>query len=93
MELILIQLTSGDTVLGKHLDETDETITIGKPMQLMLDPTQGGVGMIPYMAIFTQQELPEYIFNKDHVIGEFPVHESFAEAYIKQTTGNELGGE
>ncbi len=101
-EVIMIKLVSGDVILGKgNLDDLGEVfITIDKPMQLMLDPTQGGVGMIPYDAIYTQQESDSQEFRSIDVMHTLEVHETFEEAYIKQTTGIEtqlpeieLGGE
>jgi len=93
--IAILKLISGDVVMGKmNTDELQEdTIVVSKPMQLMLDPTQGGVGMIPYDAIFTQIEPEEQVFKTSHVMHTLPVHETFEEAYIKQTTGIELGGE
>ena len=88
----IVKLVSGDVIMGR-MDFTelanDEEITIEKPMQLMLDPTQGGVGMIPYDAIFTQTEPNEIVFRTEHIMHDMPVHSTFEEAYIKQTTGIE----
>ncbi len=92
MKTIMIKLVTGDVVLGRA-DEADllkEEITIEKPMQLMLDPTAGGVGMIPYDAIFTQSEPDSQTFETIHIVHQMEVHPSFEEAYIKQTTGIEL---
>ncbi len=92
MATIMIKLVTGDVVLGKGdlEDLNKEEITIEKPMQLMLDPTAGGVGMIPYDAIFTQEEPDSQTFKSIHVIHPMSVHASFEDAYIKQTTGIEI---
>ncbi len=96
MKIVMFKLVSGDVVLGKIEDEilitdTDlDTITVAKPMQLMLDPTQGGVGMIPYDAVFCQIEQEEHNFRTIDIMHPMPVHETFEEAYIKQTTGIDL---
>ncbi len=92
-EIKLFKLVSGDVVLGK-LDPEDlnkKEFMVEKPMQLMLDPAQGGIGMIPYNALYSQQEPEEHSFKVEHVMEFIPVHESFEEAYIKQTTGIEVG--
>ncbi len=88
----MIKLVDGDVVLGKlDLDDLkNETITIEKPMQLMLDPTQGGVGMIPFNAVYTQQELETCTIRSIDVMYPMSVHETFKEAYLKQTTGIDL---
>jgi hypothetical protein len=90
-EIGIIKLVSGDVVMGRMdlAEMADGTLVVEKPMQLMLDPTQGGVGMIPYDAIFTQIEQDSVTFKAEHVMHDMPVHETFEEAYIKQTTGIE----
>ncbi len=93
METIMFKLVSGDVVMGKgdlSKIETDEKFIVEKPMQLMLDPTQGGVGMIPYDAIFSQSEIDSQEFRTKDVMHTVEIHDSFKEAYLKQTTGIEL---
>ena len=92
MELRMIKLVTGEVVIGKELEAVvGEGLRLAKPMTLMLDPMQGGVGMIPYDAIYTQVECEKYSWKTEHIIDpEMPIHESFEEAYIKQTTGIEL---
>ncbi len=96
MKIVMFKLVSGDVVLGKidqdiFITDTDiDTIIVENPMQLMLDPTQGGVGMIPYDAVFTQEEKEEQTFRMKDIMHEMKVHETFEEAYIKQTTGIEI---
>jgi len=91
MKITIVKLVTGDVVMGKLDTEntTDEKMRLLKPMTLMLDPMQGGVGMMPYDAVFSQKE-PEFMdFDTIHIVHEIPVHETFEEAYIKQTTGIE----
>jgi hypothetical protein len=94
-EIGIFKLVSGDVIIGKfdksQLQEDEVVVT--KPMQLMLDPTQGGVGMLPYDAIFSQIEPEDFTFKTRHVMHEIPVHKSFEDAYIQHTTGIMLGGE
>jgi hypothetical protein len=89
MEIKMIKLVNGEVVLGGIKEETDDKIVFSKPMQLMLDPMQGGVGMIPYDAVYIQEELEEFSFDKKHIMHEMKVHSSFEDAYNKQTTGIE----
>lgn len=89
MELKMVKLVTGDVVLGKVQSENEDELIFDKPMILMLDPMQGGVGMIPYNAIYTQKEPEEASFAKKFIIEEMEIHSSFEEAYIKQTTGIE----
>ncbi len=91
-EIKLFKLVNGDVVLGK-LDKEDlknEEIIVDKPMQLMLDPANGGIGMLPYNALYSQSEPEEWSFKVEHIMEFIPVHESFEEAYIKQTSDIEV---
>ncbi len=91
-EIKLFKLVSGDVVLGKMdlEDLNKEEVIVDKPMQLMLDPTQGGIGMIPYNALYSQIEPEELPFKVEHIMEFIPVHSTFEDDYIKQTTGIEV---
>ncbi len=91
MNLQMIKLVTGEVVLGKADDSVSkEEITLLKPMTMMLDPMQGGVGMIPYDAIYTQEEPETITFSRLHIIDAgMAIHPSFEDAYLKQTTGLE----
>ncbi len=95
MKTVMFKLVSGDVVLGKgdlgNLGDLSKEITIEKPMQLMLDPTQGGIGMMPFEALYVQKELESHTFRTIDIMYELEVHESFEEAYVRQTTGIETG--
>lgn len=85
MKLKMIKLVTGEVVIGDIIDINDEIITMSKPMLLMLDPTQGGVGMIPYDIIYTQQELESKVFKIMHIIEEnMYIDKSFSDAYVDQ---------
>jgi len=91
MEMKMIKLVTGEVVIGKEINLSDDgLLTLGRPMTLMLDPMQGGVGMIPYDAIYTQEECEEHSWEDQHIMHDLKIHESFVDAYIKQTTGIEL---
>jgi hypothetical protein len=87
--IIMLKLVTGEVVMGKLKEESGETTTLLKPMTLMLDPMQGGVGMIPYDAIYTQEEQEEASWRSEVIMHDMKVHSTFEEAYIKQTTGIE----
>jgi len=89
-KLQMIKLVTGEVVMGEEI-QTDETVLIlKKPMTLMLDPMQGGVGMLPYDAIYTQEENEEQIFEKKYIVHNLKIHPSFADAYFKQTSPIEV---
>ncbi len=85
-ELRIVKLVSGDVVMG-NMDENDlENIefVMDKPMQLVLDPSRGGIGMMPYNALYSQIEPEEHTFKTIHVMEFIPVHSSFEDAYTNQ---------
>ncbi len=86
---VMLKLVTGEVVMGKLKEDRGDCITLLKPMTLMLDPMQGGVGMIPYDAVYTQEEPEEVTWRADVIVHDMKVHPSFEEAYIKQTTGIE----
>ena len=93
-DIVMLKLVTGEVVMGALKEEVSGEngyTTLEKPMTLMLDPMQGGVGMIPYDAIYTQKEVDEFSWRADVIVHTMDVHESFEEAYIKQTTGIEVG--
>lgn len=92
-EIVIIKMVTGDVVMGRLGGEgsSETTTKLLRPMTLMLDPMQGGVGMMPYDAVFSQQEPEDIVFKDEHIVHTIPVHHSFEEAYIKQTTGIETG--
>jgi hypothetical protein len=90
MELIMLKLVNGEVVMGKNLDETDTHYFIGKPVVLMMDPIQQGIGMIPLDIMYTGKEVETQIIEKHFVMYELPVQKEFEEGYIKQTSGIEL---
>lgn len=90
MEIVMIKLVSGEVVMGRKGEETSQELKIEKPMVLMLDPVQGGIGMMPYDIHFSQKELESLTVNKDHILHTIDYAKDFEDAYIKQTSGIEV---
>jgi hypothetical protein len=93
MKIAMYKMITGEIVIGEVIEENEEVLTLKKPKLLMLDPMQGGVVMVPYDAIYTQEELEEFTFQRKFIIHPMTVHQTFEEAYIKQCTGIELAEE
>jgi len=69
--LAIIQLSNSENIIGPisystHPDE--ESITVEYPMSLMLDPMSGGLGMMPYLAIYTGTLADSKTFSKKHIV-------------------------
>jgi len=86
-ELEMIKLVTGEVVLGELIGINDG-ITLKKPMTLILDPMQGGIGMMPYDAVYTQEESEEHTYSDNHIMHNMKIHPSFADAYFKQTSND-----
>lgn len=84
METTLIKMfkiITGDVILGS-VENTETGVTVHKPVQLILDPTQGGAGMIPYGAVFTQEEIPALDIKEEHIVHYLPISAPFMDAYL-----------
>jgi len=69
--LAIIQLSNSENIIGPisystHPDE--DSITVEYPMSLMLDPMSGGLGMMPYLAIYTGTLSDSKTFSKKHIV-------------------------
>jgi hypothetical protein len=71
METIaILQLTNSENIIGViHTASDTDSITIDNPMSLMLDSMSGGLGMMPYLAIYTGTLSKEKTILKKHIIG------------------------
>lgn len=87
--LKMFKLITGDVILGDTVEENG-FVTITKPVQLVLDPMQGGAGMMPYAAVFTQEEMDELILKEEHIVHPLKVSEPYEKAYINFKTGIEV---
>jgi len=89
MEIKMYKMVTGEVVMGNLKEKTEESLTLTKPVTLMLDPMQGGVGMIPYDAIYTQEEPQDFTWDTKFIMHEMKVQTQFEDAYLKQVTGIE----
>jgi len=67
--LAILQLVNSENIIGMISNTLDDTIIIDYPMSLMLDPMSGGLGMMPYLAIYTGTVQDEKIISKKHILG------------------------
>ena len=89
MELKMFKLITGDVVMA-DTEIKDGVYLAKKPVQLIMSPTEGGVGLMPYDAIFTQKEQDEISFKEEHVMYEMPIADVFEKSYIEFKTGIEV---
>jgi hypothetical protein len=82
-DVITIKLISGEEVIGKFINENDNTVTLDRP--LMLAMSQKGIGMAPVLMTVNPEN--KLNFNKQAIIILAHSDEEIAKQYVYQTTG------
>jgi len=74
-EIVVLQLLNGDNVIGEiEGNQVDEEYVMNYPMSLMLDPTEGGIGIIPFQAAFVKEPRIEIVIQRNKTIDEIGEH-------------------
>jgi len=90
-KVVVLSLVNNEVVLGRVIAEDDDVIELVKPMQLILDPMSGGIGMIPYHAIYRGKDYQEKTFQKKFIMDIIDdCNEEFKEKYSEYVTGIKL---
>jgi hypothetical protein len=83
----MLQLTTGQTVIGKAIDDTALTITLEQPLGIrMVDQgnNQVGIGFVPYDPINPEGRV---MFNKSQVVSEpLDIPHNMIKGYAEQTS-------
>ena len=82
-DAITIKTTAGEEVIARFVEEDDSTITVAKPMALMMG--QNGPGLGPFT--FTVHPDSTLKLNKTGVLFVIKADEEAAKQYIESTTG------
>lgn len=85
-DIKLIQLVTGQTVMGKVISESDTDFTFDQPLGIRLVEQNGGVGVgfVPYDPINPEGRVK---FYKAHVVSEpLDVPNNMVKAYMEQTS-------
>ena len=82
-DVVTLKLTSGEELIAKLIEETDDYVKLSKP--LVLTMAQQGLGMAPYL--FTVNPDKEVKVNKATVTVLEASDKGFADQYIQGTTG------
>lgn len=76
--------TETTEIVGRLKEEGETTITLAKPMSVMVTPE--GVGLGPLF--FTVEEDKDVVIHKSSIIaGPLATRDDFAKSYIQNTTG------
>ena len=82
-DVISVKLTTGEEAVGRFDSETDDMITLSKPMSFVHGPQ--GLGLGPFM--FSLSKNSEVTINKATVIAIVKTDDLIKKEYIKQTSG------
>ncbi len=85
-EVVTFKLTSGEELIGKLVQETDQFYKVSKPM--VLTANQQGLGMAPYL--FTVNPDKDVKISKSTVVVAEATDKQYADSYIQGTTGIKL---
>lgn len=85
-EVVTFKLTSGEELIGKLAQETDQFYKVSKPM--VLTANQQGLGMAPYL--FTVNPDKDVKISKSTVVVAEATDKQYADSYIQGTTGIKL---
>ena len=85
-EIVTIKLTSSEEVIGRLTAETDESITLSKPVCLQM--TQRGPALVQW--IMTADPERDVDIPKTYVIVTIPTQKEIVDMYVPSTTGISL---
>ena len=81
-EVVSLKLINGDEIIARYDSETNDEVTITKPLAVHIGPQ--GLGMMPW--IFLGQKETVNV-KKNHVFVMIPSKKEAADQYMQGTTG------
>ena len=85
-EIKAIRILSGEEVLARVESETDEIVTVHKPVMIVPNPQKpGSVAVVPW-AQLPENDTPIAI-NRNCIVWSAPVSKGIENEYIQSTTG------
>ena len=85
-DTITIRTTAGEELLARFVDEDDKTITIEKPMAVMV--TQQGLGLGPFT--FTINPDAKIKLNKNTIVFVHKTDAEMAKQYVSNTSSIQM---
>ena len=83
-DIVSMKLVTGEEVIGKLLEDTNDSIRLGKPFMLM--KSQQGPALAPFL-LSVDPNTSEAKMDKMHIIALFKTQQETARSYIEHTTG------
>ena len=93
-DIVAIKLSNGDEILGRLHSQDQKTVTITKPVMMVLaqGPMGGpGIQLVPFW-MFGADKDQKFPLNRDHVICMVKANTEAAKGYASHTTGLQMPG-
>lgn len=81
-ETVSIKLISGEEIIARLEEETQDYVKVNKPLLVSLGP--GGLGMIPFVFLAQSDVIK---LQMSHIMVLAPAKKEAADQYIQGTTG------
>lgn len=81
-EVVSLKLVNGDEIIARYDSETNDEITITKPLAIHIGPQ--GLGMMPWLFLGQKET---FNLKKNHVFVMIPSKKEAADQYMQGTTG------
>lgn len=82
-DIVTIKLSSGEEIITRVIEDNDNTMTISKPIALVVTPK--GAAMTQFMMMQDMNTTNE--LSKNHVVLITMANKTASDQYIKTTTG------
>lgn len=89
-EVVSLKLSNGDEIIAKLVERTETTVTVSKPLLMILsaDPQTGrpGVQMAPFFMLGADKD-SKFPINKSHIMCMMLANAEAKAGYTQNTTG------
>lgn len=85
-DTVTLKTLSGEEVIGRLTEMTDQSITLHKPLAIMMGPQ--GFGLGPF--VVSASQAAEVTINRATILTVVNTDKMVADQYTKQTTGIHL---
>lgn len=88
-DIVSIKLANGDELLAKIVSVSEKTVSVTKPLMMMLgQDARGnpGIQLIPFWMLGADKD-GKFPINKDHIVCMVKANTDASGSYVQQTTG------
>lgn len=85
-DTVTVKVLGGEEIIGRLVEQNDTSITLHKPLAIMMGPQ--GFGLGPF--VMSAAQATEVVVSKAHVLTVVKTDKQVADQYVKQTTGIQL---